>query len=733
MNSKQIDEPANMVPTDRRAVLKGFGAIGAGLVLGVCLPVTGRIGQSGAAFAEEAGAAFTPNAFVRISPDNTVTVLIKHIEFGQGPFTGLSTLVAEELDADWAQMRAEAAPADGSKYKNLMFGVQGTGGSTAIANSYTQMREAGAKARAMLVAAAAQTWSVDVAGITVEKGVVKHAASGKSATFGELANAAKTIDVPTAVTLKKPEDFKIIGTDVPRMDSEAKSTGAAEFTIDFNKDGLLTVLVARSPVFGGFVKSFDDTEARKVSGVVDVRQIPTGVAVYAKSYWAASKGREALKVTWDESAAETRSSAEIETLYRDLAKVPGKVAAEKGTLDTAFKNSAKVIEAEYVFPFLAHAPMEPLDCAIEADSSKAEIWAGSQFPPLDQMAAAQVLMLRPEAVKVNTLFAGGSFGRRATPSGELAREAAECVKAIDRKYPVKLMRSREDDMTGGYYRPFTVHRLKASLDKDGNISGWDQTIATSSILAGTPFAFMVQGGIDPTAVEGASDSPYQLPSLRVSVHQQSTGVPPLWWRSVGHTHTGFAVETFLDELLAASGKDAVEGRLALLKADAREAGVLKAVAELAQWGRSLSDGHAMGVAVHQSFSSYVAQVAEVSLGEEGLPKVHKVWCAVDCGVAVNPNIVKAQMEGGIGYGLSAALFNAVTLDKGRIVETNFDTYRSLRINEMPDVEVTIVKSAEAPTGVGEPGVPPVAPAVANAWAKLTGKRVRRLPFAGRDA
>ncbi len=713
----------------RRGVIKGLGAVGAGLVLGVYLPDVGKLTSAQAQEAQ----VFAPNAFVRISPDNIVTVLIKHIEFGQGPFTGLSTLVAEELDADWSQMRAEAAPANAALYKNHMFGVQGTGGSTAMANSYLEMRKAGATARAMLVGAAAKMWGVKAEDITIDKGVVKHAASNRQTSFGALAEKAGQETVPSDVALKKPEDFKIIGTDVPRLDSKAKATGQAQFTVDVKKDNMLTVQVAHAPKFGVVVASIDDKAARQIAGVVDVKQISTGVAVYGKSYWAAKQGRDALNISWDDSKAETRSSKQIETFYRDLAKSTGKVAAERGDVAAGLKGSEKTFEAEYIFPFLAHAPMEPLNCVIEASDSDAEIWTGSQMPTVDQLTAAQVLGVRPEAVTVNTLLTGGSFGRRATPTSELVREAAECVKAIDRKYPIKLQRSREDDMTKGYYRPFTVHRLKAGLDDKGNITAWEQTIATPSIVDGTPFAMLIKDGIDPTTVEGASDLPYTIPALQVSVHQKSTGVPILWWRSVGHTHTAFTVETFLDELLLAAGKDPVEGRLALLANAPREAAVLKKAAEMAGWGRGAPEGHAFGVAVHKSFSSYVAQVVEVLKSDEGIPRVHNVWCAVDCGVAVNPNIVKAQMESCIGYGLGAALFNAVTLENGEVVETNFDQYRSLRINEMPAVEVAVIKSAEPPTGVGEPGVPPIAPAVANAWAKLTGTRVRRLPFLNEEA
>jgi len=725
--------PSTSPQPSRRFVLKSIGGVGAGLVLGLQRPVSAKA-ESGAGAAMKGDGdkgTFAPNAFVRIAPDSTVTVLIKHIEFGQGPFTGLTTLVAEELDADWSQMRAAAAPADAALYKNLQFGIQGTGGSNAIANSYEQMRKAGAAARHMLVEAAAAAWGVTADDITVSKGVIAHQPSGKTGAFGEFAEAAAKLTPPSEPFLKDPKEFVLIGTKLPKLDSGAKSTGKAEFTMDAIRPGMLTVLLRRPPLFGAKANSFDDTETRKVKGVVDVKMLPRGVAVYAENYWAALKGRDALQVEWDETGAETRSTPEIVADYSKTEATVGKVVDEAGDAEKALGAGGKTIEAEYVFPYLAHAPMEPLDCLIEADQSSARVWAGSQMQTLDQGTVAQILKLRPEEVSLHTLFAGGSFGRRATPICDVASEAATAVDAIGRKRPVKVVFTREDDIHGGFYRPMNVHRLKGSIDADGNIAAWDHVLVGQSIMEGTPFEAMMKDGIDPTMIEGARDLPYAIPNLRVSVHKKKLAIPPLWWRSVGHTHTAYSTETFLDELLAIAGKDPLQARLALLgDRHPRYTGVLKAVAELADWGASVPEGRARGIAVHKSFNTYVAEIAEVSTGEEeAVPRVHKVWVAVDCGVAVNPDIIRAQMEGGVGYGLGHILCAGLTLDKGRVVQSNFDTYRSLRINEMPEVEVTIVKSAEAPTGVGEPGVPPIGPAVANAWAKLTGKRVRALPFA----
>lgn len=705
----------------RRAFLQG-----AGLVIGVTLAGRGMAAnliQGNPADVQNPEAkAF--NAFVRIAPDSSVTVLSKHIEFGQGPYTGLTTLVAEELDADWSQMRVEAAPADDEIYKNLAFGLQGTGGSTAIANSYEQMRKAGATARAMLVAAAADEWGVAAEEITVSKGVISHQASGKSSDFGSLADKAATMDAPSEPALKDPKDFVLIGKDRPRLDTPSKVNGTAVFTLDVLADDMLIAVVAHPDRFGATVASVDETEARKVPGVVDVKTIPQGVAVYAENTFAALKGRAALKIDWNLDAAETRSSEEIYEEYRQMiAGAQGLEAANEGDVDGAMNGDGiTTLSVDLVFPFLAHAPMEPLDAVLmrQADGS-IDCYNGAQFPGQDKAAIAEICGVDPANVRVNTQLAGGSFGRRAQFGSPYMREAAEVFKASGMNRPVKHMWTREDDIRGGFYRPIYVHSLRGAIDGAGNIVAWDQSIVGQSI--------MNKDELDETSVEGASDMPYRITNRRVMAHQPKLGVPILWWRSVGHTHTGFAVETFIDQLLDKAGKDPVAGRLALLPEDARERAVLEKVAEMADWGSPLPDGRRRGVAVHKSFSTYVAEIAEVSIGEDGGPKVHKVWCAVDCGVAVNPNIIRAQMEGGIGYGLGAILYDEVTLgDGGRVVQSNFHDYRSLRISEMPQVEVAIIESSAAPTGVGEPGTPPIGPAVANAWRRLTGQPVTRLPI-----
>jgi isoquinoline 1-oxidoreductase beta subunit len=709
------------VRISRRGFLKAGAA--AGLVIGMHLPARGRTG------AAAPDGTLAPNAFVRVAPDDTVTIIAKHIEFGQGVYTGLATILADELDADWSRVRVESAPADATLYYNLQWGnAQGTGGSSSIANSWEQLRRAGATARAMLVQAAAQRWQVPAAEITVADGVVGHAGSQRRARFGELAAAAAALAPPADVALKSPGQFTLIGKQVNRVDTHDKTTGGAAFALDVQMPGMLTALIARPPRFGATVASFDAKPALAVPGVTDVVQVAAGIAVVARGFWAAKKGRDALLVQWEEARAEKRGTEELYAQYRALAEQPGARARADGDAGAALAGAARKLEAVYEFPYLAHAPLEALDCIVKLDAGRCEIWSGSQIPTVDQAVAAQLTGLPPERVEIHTLFAGGSFGRRATPTGDVVGEATSIAKALGHGAPVKLVWTREDDIQGGRYRPLYVHRLRGGLDAAGAPVAWEHRIVGQSILGGTPFAGAVQNGIDPSSVEGASTLPYAIPNLAVELHTPEVGVPPLWWRSVGHTHTAFATECFLDELAHAAGRDPLELRRALLAQHPRHRAVLDLAAQEAGWGSALPSGRARGLAVHESFRSFVAQVAEVSLAADGMPVVERVTCAVDCGIVVNPDIVRAQMESGIGYGLGAALYNEIVLDEGRVVQSNFDGYRPLRISDMPRVDVHIVSSAAAPTGVGEPGVPPIAPAVANAYFALTGKRVRRLPF-----
>ena len=717
---------AHALAPSRRRFLQGASAAGAGLVIGFRWPIGPM-----AALAQGAAPKAPPpaDAFLRIAPDNTVTVICKHIEFGQGPYTGVATIIADELDADHAQIRVEAAPADLKLYGNNEWGgmAQGTGGSTAMANSWDELRRAGAEARARLVAAAAQAWSVKPDEITVENGVARHA-SGRSAPFGQLAERARGITLASPPQPKDPSRWRYIGKEFAKVDTREKVDGSAVYTLDVKLPDMLTCVVAHPPRFGAKVKSFDAAAAMKVRGVVEVVAVPQGVAVLARSFWPAKKGRDALTVAWDDTGAEMRGTDTLLAEYVKLAEKPGAVAKNEGDARAALAKAARVHEATYVFPYLAHAPMEPNDCVIRRTDGGAELILGSQIQTVDQAMAAQVLGLKPEQVGVKTLLAGGSFGRRATPHADMAREAAEVLKASKHKGPIKVVWTREDDIQGGRYRPFFVHRIRAALDDKGGIAGWEQVVVGQSFLKGSPFEGMIKDNVDPTMTEGAATLPYAMPNLHVSAHVAEVGVPTLWWRSVGHTHTAFSTETFFDELAVAAGADPLEMRRRLLKDHPRLLAVLNLAAEKAGWGARLPAGRALGVAIQESFKSYVAQVAEVSKGEDGLPRVHRVVCAVDCGIAVNPDVVRAQMEGGIGYGLSAALYSAIDLDRGVVVQSNFHDYRTLRIHEMPRVEVHIVPSTEKPTGVGEPGVPPIAPAVANAWMKLTGQRIHRLPF-----
>lgn len=716
-----LDSPLSAPAPTRRSFLKlSAGALG-GLMLGVALPAR-KVEAAGDALA-------TP--FVHITPDNKVIVLSKHLDKGQGAATGLATLVAEELDAAPEQVEAVFAPSNPELYKNFAFGVQGTGGSTAMANSFEQYRRAGATARAMLVQAAALDWGVPADEITVSRGVVS--GGGRSASFGELTMQAAMQDVPVEVALKAPEEWVYIGKGFPRVELPAKTTGSVGlFGMDAQPENVLVAVTARPPRFGATLTSVDTGEALAVPGVEQVLQIPQGVAVVARNTWAAMQGREALALTWEDGSGETRGTEELMTEFRALLDQPGTAAPARGDAAAALDAAAHVVEAEYSFPYLAHAQMEPLDMTVLYDGARATFWGGSQIQTMDHGTAAAVLGLDFPNVEINTTWAGGSFGRRATPDAHLIAEAATLAKAWleagNEARPIKLIYSREDDIKGGYYRPMALHRVRAGVGQDGRISGWEHRIVSQSIFTGTGFeSFVVHGGVDHSTIEGIGDTTYDIADMALDVHHPAVGVPTLWWRSVGHTHTAYVMETMMDELARASGQDPVAFRLAHLKGDARLAGVLRLAAEKA--GEAGPEGTHRGVAVHKSFGSYVAEVADVRMREDGTVKVEQVICAVDCGVAVNPDNIRAQIEGGLGYGLSAILREEITLTNGEVDQFNYPDYMPLRITDMPEVEVHIVPSADAPTGVGEPGTPPIGPAVANAVFAATGQRVRELPFA----
>jgi isoquinoline 1-oxidoreductase beta subunit len=644
---------------------------------------------------------------------------------GQGVWTALPMLIAEELDADWSRIKVEHAPA-APAYAHTMFGIQMTGGSTSTWTEFERYRQAGALARALLVQAAAQRFGVSPADCRTENGVV--IAGTRRARYGELADAAAKLPAPKTVPLKDPKDWKIIGKRTRRLDTPEKITGRATFGMDVRFDGLLTAVVARAPAFGAKVKSFDATQAKAVPGVRAVVQVPTGVAVVADHFWAAKLGRDALKVDWDLGAGASLDSTELRERFRKLAGTRGMPAARAGETGAALAKASKTVEAEYYVPYLSHAMMEPPNCTVRIGPEKCEIWTGTQFQTLDQQLGAKITGLKPEQVEVHTTFLGGGFGRRANPTSDFVTEAVHVAKASGK--PVKVIWTREDDLHGGYYRPSYVHRARIGLGGDGLPVAWEHAMVGQSILAGTPFEpMMVKNGIDATSVEGVADSPYlkEIPNHRVELHSPKTEITVLWWRSVGHSHNAFVMESLIDELADAAGKDPVEYRRRLLQKHPRHLGVLDVAAEKAGWGRALPSGQARGVAVHESFGSFAAQVAEVSM-HRGRIRVHRVVCAIDCGIAVNPEAIVAQMESGIAYGLAAALHSALHIKNGRVQESNFHDYRVLRLSEMPVVEVHIVPSTEKPGGIGEVGVPPIAPAVANAVFALTGQRLRELPL-----
>ncbi len=714
------------IQTTRRNFLKGTAAATTALVIGLNSRGVLAAGSSGAQL----------NPFVKIGSDGTLTVVVKHFEMGQGTTTGLTTLVAEELDVDWESVKHEFAPADGERYANLLFGAQGTGGSTAMANSYKQYRQAGAAAREVLVQAAARKWGVDSETVTIENGML---VSGTNrAHFGEVAELAGSMTPSKEPRLKNDADLKLIGSSkVSRKDGLGKTNGTAQFAMDVKVPGMVYAAVIHSPKFGGKLVSFDAEPAKSVSGFIDAKAMPNnaGIVVYGKNTWAIKQAKEAIEAEWDFSAAETRSTDEIVAEHLRLLDEPEFPATKATNFEAtaaAIEGASKTIEADYVFPFLAHAPMEPLNCVIEPTENGVRVHDGCQFPGLTQPTVAAIVGLKPEQVEINTVFAGGSFGRRANPTSDYQAEAAMAFALLGGKTPVKTIWMREDDIQGGYFRPMAAHRVKVGIDDQGRITGWDHRIAAKSIMKGTPFeSFIVHDGVDHSSVEGLSDTHYAIPGYSLGLSDFKSPISVLWWRSVGHTHTAFALETALDMVAEEAGRDPVELRLELLAGgDAdqkRLADVLKLAAEKAGWGTPVPEGRGRGVALHKSFGSYVAQITEVSVND-GAVKIEKVTCAVDCGIPVNPDVIRAQMEGGIGYGLGAAMRNQITFSEGLVDQDNFPTYEPIRMSDMPDIDVHIVPSTIAPTGVGEPGTPPAAPALANAIKAATGLRVTKLPM-----
>jgi len=701
----------------RREFLKHSARGATGLVVGFCLPIPRTA-------AEPPSHSFNPNAFIRVAADDTITILINKSEMGQGVYTSLSMIAAEELDADWTKVHAESAPV-APEYNHTVFGTQMTGGSSSVNSSYAQLRKAGAVARSMLIAAAAAEWGVPASSCETANGIVS--SGSHQARYGQLVEKAGRLSPPAEVNLKDPKDFRLIGKPVARLDTKDKVIGAGTFGIDVKVSGMLVAVVARPPVFGAHAASFDDAKAKAVAGVRHVVSIESGIAVVADGFWSATRGREVLGVKWDLGSGPLLDSATQRKEYAELAERPGLVARNDGDATAKLGSAAKKLEAVYEFPYLAHATMEPLNCVADVRPDSCEIWTGTQVQTMDRDAAAEIAGLPKEKVRLHTTLLGGGFGRRAVPSCHFVREAVQLSKQV--KSPVKVIWTREDDMRGGYYRPSYYHKIAGALDETGNPVAWTQRVVGQSIIAGTPFepAF-VKNGIDPTSVEGAADLPYAIPNVFVDLHTTKAPVPVLWLRSVGHTHTAFAVESFLDELAHAAGKDSYEYRRALLRDHPRHKGVLEMAAEKGEWGKPLPKGWGRGIAVHESFGSYVAYVAEVSVESDGSPRVHRVVGAVDCGQVVNPAIIKAQIQGAAVFALSAALYGKITFRDGRVQQSNFDDYQVLRMDECPEVEVHIVSSTEPHGGIGEPGVPPLAPAVGNAIFAASGKRIRSLPI-----
>ena len=712
-------------PSRREMIVVSAAAAGGALLVGCSPADILSIGADNKHFGP-----FGP--FLRIDADGTVTVVSKHIEFGQGSHASLAAMVAEELDADWDKLKVAQAGANAKVYANLDQGAQGTGGSSAIHNSWDQLRKVGAATRAMFVTAAADRWKVHANEISVANGVVAHP-SGQSATFADLVADAAKVTPPGSPKLKDPKAYTLIGTGrVRRKDSLAKATGTARFTQDVHLPNMLTAMVAHSPRFGGKVKSFDAAAAKKIPGVVDVFKIPSGVAVTAQNTFAARQGRDALKVEWDDDKAETRGSDAILAAYHDLAS--GKTAATDKLKWQPFDShgvgvapgAGKVVEVAYDFPFLAHAPMEPMNCVAEIGGGKNKLTSGSQIPTLDQLNTGMIVGALPGSVEIETLFAGGSFGRRANFQSDYAAECVHIAKHVGGGRPVKLVWTREDDMTGGYYRPMVHHAVRVTLGADGYPAHWRHRIVSQSVMKGSP---MPSKGVDESAVEGVSGSPYlkATPVVDAQAILPDSPIPVLWWRSVGATHTAFVMEHTIDQLARAAGKDPIDYRRALYTKAGADRHLVALSLALEKAGLNPAPGYTRGVAVHESFGSVVVQIAEVKL-DGGVPKVGRVVTAIDCGMAISPDQVAAQMEGGTCFGLSAALFGQITLKDGVVDQKNFDAYRVLRMNEAPHVETYIVPSGAHPSGVGEPGTPVIAPAVANAILAITGKPTTSLPF-----
>jgi len=706
---------------NRRAFLKAGAAAGGGLLLSVRLPVSMRDAEAASPTAADR---FAPNGFIRIGRDGRVTLIVHKAEMGQGVYTSMPMLVAEELEVGLDQVHLEPAPPDHTLYADPLLHQQATGNSTSVRGAWEPLRRAGATGRAMLVSAAAQSWKVDASSCRAERGTVIHVPTGRRVTYGALADAAAKLPVPDTVALKDPKDFRLIGTPAKRLDSTDKVNGKAQFGIDVKVPGMKVATVAACPVFGGKLAGVDESKAKAVTGVRQVVRLDNAVAVIGDHMWAAQRGLRALDIRWDEGPHAALTTADIVQQLETASQKPGVVARREGDVVRAMAGAARKVEAVYQTPFLAHATMEPMNCTVHVRKDGCDVWVGTQVQTAAQAAAAQVTGLPLEKVRLHQYLLGGGFGRRLEI--DFIAQAVQIAKRVEG--PVKVVWTREEDTQHGVYKPYFYDRLAAGLDEQGMPIAWSHRLTGSSVTARmVPPAF--KNGLDPDTIEGAAEPPYTFPNMLVDyVRQEPPGIPTGWWRGVGPTHNVFVVESFIDELAAAAKKDPFEYRRALLAGSPRARGVLELAVEKAGWGKPLPSGRGRGISlVHAFGETYIAQVAEVSVSKEGDVHAHRMVVAVDCGMIVNPDTVKAQMESGVNFGLGAALFNEITLKGGRVEQANFNNYRALRINEAPVIDVYLVKSAEAPGGIGEPGTCGVAPAVTNAIFAATGKRLRKLP------
>lgn len=695
----------------RRDFIKVTSTAGAGLVIGLYLP-----SQAGLLFAQDVKDEFTPNVWLKIDKRGAVSITVAKSDMGQGVRTALPMIVAEELDADWKKVRVEQAMAHPNAY-----GSMGTGGSSSVRTSWDKLRKAGAAAREMLISAAAQTWNVDRSKCYADNGAIVYRTTGKKLTYGDLVDTASKLPVPDNPPLKERKDFKIVGKWIPQVDTKAKSSGHAKYGIDVRVPNMLYASLVRCPVFGGKVASFDATAAKAVSGVRDVVQIQQGVAVVATSTWAALKGRDALKITWDEGPNAKLTSGQIHEMLVEHSKHEGEVAETGGDVPKAMSEATNRLEVVYEVPFLAHATMEPLNCVADVRADRCEIWTGTQSAQSAQNETASFLGLPKEKVDVHVMLLGGGFGRRS--DNDFVSETVQISKAVGA--PVRLLWSREDDTQHDEYRPVSMHKLRGAVDRKGKLVAWNHRLVAPSI-AKQHWPDRVKG-LDRGAIECAVEMPYEIPNVLVDFVLAETPIPIWWWRSVYASQNVYAVESFIDELAVAAKQNPYQFRMEMLEKSPRMKKVVETVASKAGWGKPLPKGHAHGIACSLSFGTYVAEVAEVSVND-GEVRVHKVHAAVDCGIAVAPNTLTYNVEGAIVYGLTAALKGKITIDAGRVQQGSFDDYPLLTIDEMPEVEVHIVDSGEALGGIGEPGLPPIAPAICNAIFAATGKRIRELPI-----